>query len=669
MAFHTVSVLAAAAVAIVVFAVLVRFRGWRLSVALALVALVATLLAFRDRWPRPAGRVTKSTSTGISPDLAQLTTHIPDQELADGYVSSRACAECHDRQYDTWHASYHRTMTQRATPAAVIGDFADRHVELDGVAYSLSRQGDEFWVKISVPGSGHTAPQSIERPVVLTTGSHHLQIYWLPTGSGRTVAELPIFYLREDESWISRDASFLKPRDPHPGAPGVGRWNRECILCHTTHGRPRLRPDAGNMASDSLVAEFGIACEACHGPGEAHVRARRGERIEGAIVNPAELASQRSTEVCGRCHGITLPREQGGFADLYEYGYKFRPGDVLQDTLHIVRRDEATRQRLKSGALPDDEHVDRAFDLQFWRDGMVRVTGREFNGLSATACFQKGKMACVSCHVLHQPRDDARPVKEWAEDQLKMEALGDSACTQCHATDEYAAAHTHHAATSSGSRCYNCHMPHTTYGLLKAIRSHTIDSPDAAVSARVGRPNACNLCHLDQTLAWTAGHLEEWYSVPAPSLDDDQRNISATVLWALQGDAGQRALAAWHMGWEPAVKISGNYWQAPYLAVLLNDPYLAIRFIARRSLRKLPSFADFQYNFLGSAGEVDGAVQAALQIWRERRGTRSATEPAGGPAPPRIPESVLITPDGELKQDVFNRLKSRRNDTPVSMAE
>src|SRR4029078_8568217 len=111
-------------------------------------------------------------------------------------------------------------------------------------------------------------------------------------------------------------------------------------------------------------------------------------------------------------------------------------------------------------------------------------------------------------------------------------------CLQCHADEKYATrGHTHHEASSSGSRCYNCHMPHTTYGLLKAIRSHTIDIPSVAASVQVGRPNACNLCHGDQTLGWTARYLQEWYSIAPPDLEDDQRNISAAVLWALQGDA------------------------------------------------------------------------------------------------------------------------------------
>ena len=71
------------------------------------------------------------------------------------------------------------------------------------------------------------------------------------------------------------------------------------------------------------------------------------------------------------------------------------------------------------------------------------------------------------------------------------------------------------------------------------------------------------------------------------------------MLWLLRGDAGQRALIAWSMGWPPAQRASGTSWMAPSLSVLMNDPYEAVRFIAHRSLRSLPGFADFAFAFTG----------------------------------------------------------------------
>ena len=99
--------------------------------------------------------------------------------------------------------------------------------------------------------------------------------------------------------------------------------------------------------------------------------------------------------------------------------------------------------------------------------------------------------------------------------------------------------HTHHLADSSGSNCYNCHMPHTAYGLLKAIRNHTISSPDLKRELTVDRPNACNQCHLDKTLKWTAEHLRDWYSIDAPELDAEQSEVAASILWLLKGKRGQ----------------------------------------------------------------------------------------------------------------------------------
>ena len=47
----------------------------------------------------------------------------PIEVASDRYVSSRTCRACHPSQYASWHASYHRTMTQ-------VGDTHSDRVEL-----------------------------------------------------------------------------------------------------------------------------------------------------------------------------------------------------------------------------------------------------------------------------------------------------------------------------------------------------------------------------------------------------------------------------------------------------------------------------------------------------------------------------------------------------------
>ena len=60
-------------------------------------------------------------SDDTSTDEAAVVNR-PIEVHTDGYVSSDTCRACHPQQYATWHDSYHRTMTQVASPEAVVGE-------------------------------------------------------------------------------------------------------------------------------------------------------------------------------------------------------------------------------------------------------------------------------------------------------------------------------------------------------------------------------------------------------------------------------------------------------------------------------------------------------------------------------------------------------------------
>ena len=591
--------------------------------------------------------------------LTQFETMRPVATPSEGYVSSAACRKCHPGNHDTWAASYHRTMTQVASPSVVIGDFDDRTVSADGRSYRLRRRDDVCWAEMDDPGAAGGQGPRIERPIVMTTGSHHMQVYWYPVERSRVLGQLPLMFLKETQDWIPRSAGFLQP----PGSSHreeTGRWNKTCSRCHSTH--PRARPRSEDDW-DTLVAEFGIACEACHGPGQQHVQwhsnsppspvSGHTHLADDPIVNPSRVPHRRAAEVCGQCHSMATPKNN---QQTLLHGSAFRPGAELGATHFIIRDDEPTRGFY--GQFMPPEKVDELLGMSFWRDGMIRVSGREFNGLLESGCYQRGELSCLSCHVLHKPDDDPRPLTAWADDQLALGMDGDEACLQCHETNRYNENHTHHPEASAGGRCYNCHMPHTTYGLLKAIRSHQISSPDVAVDLRAGRPNACNLCHLDETLGWTAEHLEQWYGKGPPDLDEDQQTTAAALLWMLRGDAGQRALVAWSMGWPPAQEVSGDQWQAPFLAYLLEDPYDAVRFIAHRSLRSQPGFQDFSYDFVGPAEQRTAARDRALKIWSDGS---SEVRPSA--------RKLLLDDESGLQLDILQRLLRERDDRPVNLVE
>ena len=618
--------------------VLVRLaqgRGW-LFLGLFLLCIGIFVVDWSGFFPSvlsDSQRVPKQSPTEV---FKIASSHRPQEVLKDGYVSSQSCVDCHPNQHESWHASYHRTMTQVATPETVIGRFDGSQVKVDALQAEFDRRGDEFWVKMFPVGG-----KEIEQPVVMTTGSHHQQAYWMSTGWQRQLSMVPFVYIRDADRWFPRRAIFLKPPGAQADALHKGRWNNTCIACHTTHGDPAISASG----IQTKVAEFGIACEACHGPGENHMRfhqesssSEATEIAKDDIVNPSSLSHMRNAEVCGQCHS-TFADDLASFS---AGGDQYRSGDALWET-----RDHAGLQK---------------DDSQFWKDGMVRVSGREFNGLVDTPCYQRGTMTCLSCHSMHQEETDTRPLTEWANDQLRVDALGNDACLQCHkefSEQDALTAHTHHAADSSGSLCYNCHMPHTSYGLLKAIRSHQISSPDVHVDLSTGRMNACNLCHLDKTLGWTAEHLQSWYGSESPPLDEEQQKISAAVLQLLTGDAGQRALVAWHLGWPDAQEISGTDWIAPQLSVLLEDPYDAVRYIANRALLTLAGYTHWSFDFLAPQETRAEAREEVVSIWNRLR-ENSIEEP--DPA-------VLLDAEGRLEKELQQKLLLRRSNREVYLRE
>jgi hypothetical protein len=296
---------------------------------------------------------------------------------------------------------------------------------------------------------------------------------------------------------------------------------------------------------------------------------------------------------------------------------------------------------------------------QFWPDGMIRVVGREFNGISESPCFQRGKMSCLSCHEMHQAQDDVRPRADWTDDQLMPGMRGNDACLSCHEdfrSAEKLAAHTHHGPSSHGSLCYNCHMPNTTYGILKATRSHQISNPSVAETVSTGRPNSCNLCHLDRSLKWTNEKLVDWYGHKPTEFRGEYADTSLGVYMALAGDACQRAVIAWHMGWEPAREASGDKWLPPYLAILMADEYPAVRLIAHRSLRQIGGYGDIAYHSEIPPAEQQARAQEITSRWQ--REPKLFNEPR-----------LLISPTGELESEKMSRILLRRNHASISLEE
>jgi len=600
---------------------------------------------------------------------AKVFAHRPVEVPKDGYVGNRSCQECHPHEHAMWHQSYHRTMTQRVTPASVLGEFDGASVSAFGDSYRHIQQDDKFFVEMLDPfwkGAGD-APL-VRRELVMSTGSHHMQVYWYESGDHRTVIQAPMAYLLEEQRWVPVQSTFLKP-PLESMSHVVGGWNQACNMCHATGSRPGLHDP---QAVDTQVSEFGIACEACHGPGENHVHSQReiaagnsGEaNITDAIFNPGTADARVSSQACGQCHGIWVARTPQQFEQWKEHGFEYRPGGDLNARRYVMTGVESEDVRHAAGQLQADPNFLRD---RFWSDGMVRISGREYNGLVRSPCYEhgdpdRGIMQCTSCHQMHPASSNGKAPSGWNNDQLSPSLVenGNSACLQCHEElGEQIEQHTHHGVDSAGSQCMNCHMPHTTYGLYKAIRSHQVSSPSVQSSLNTGRPNACNQCHLDKTFAWAAEHLDVKFGVEPPdNMRKLQERFAAGPLWSLAGDAGQRALAAWSMGWRPAQEASETDWMVPYLAQGLIDPYDAVRLIAYRSLQTIPGYEDTQFDFVADKAERQAAASHILSAWRAKKDERERT---GG--------ELLIRADGTLHNRTWEQMYNARDNRPVNLEE
>ena len=638
-----------------------RRRGVWLG-GMAVIVAGAGVLAAMGLTPAPGSEPTvRAQPVSVLPRLG-----LPD----DAFVTSDTCRSCHPGEHHSWHRSYHRTMTQIAGPDTVLGDFSRPSIVIHGREYRVWREGDRFMVNLLDPDKEqdfHDARQRgvdtteaeeahrVTRPIVMTTGSQHYQSYWIPGVRGNELEVFPLIYQLDEKRWMTRESAFLMPATDLLRA----NWNNVCIDCHAVAGQATY--DAETDTFETRVAELGITCEACHGPAEEHIRfhsdprhrytARRTGEPDPTIVNPANLDHRRASHVCAQCHGLAILDEEGGD----NLGTSFRAGDDIDQNRFMVLPARKELDPHREQWRRQHEILARSqsrMDSWFWRDGELRVSGREYNGMAESACFTQGALSCLSCHSLHGYEQRA--------DQLAPGMRGDQACLQCH--DDYAdriEAHTHHPAGSSGAACYACHMPHTSYGLLKGIRTHLIASPSVTETTDVGRINACNQCHIDQTLAWTQQHLVDWYGHEPAPLSWEQANISTTLLMLLSGDAGQRAPAAWALGEADMHEAGGRTWIAPLLAPLLNDPYEAVRYITGRTLRRLPGFADFEYDFLTDEDARRDAVRRAAHVWHEQVDTRR--DMTG--------DRLLIDADGSVQIRRLDALLRRRNDRPMTLAE
>ena len=555
----------------------------------------------------------------ISADLRR-----PRDLHGGAYVGSAACRQCHEEHYASWHRTFHRTMTAEATSDSVRGEFSGATLQQGNVTARMDRDArGGYRMTFTSPG----APlRTVD--VVRTVGSHRYQQYLARDGD--TYWRLPVAWHVEERRWFPMTSAFLfsDPSGDAVGAPAgrpvgqpvlgggdfdrhVTRWNDNCVFCHNVAPNPARDPRSGRFAT--TVAELGVACEACHGPGAEHVASNGNplrrwalEANGGAdptIVNPSRLTPARAADLCGRCHGQRIADQ---IEPLLEHGDPFVPGDDLAIESAPLWRDTP---------LGGDRE---AFAARFWDDGTPRLTAYEYQGLLQSPCTMRGPLTCTSCHGMHEgdPRGQIRARFGGKSGGKTSNAM----CTGCHtglATTEAARLHAHHEGVEEGEgggiRCVSCHMPRIVYGVLDMHRSHRIEIPQPARAAAAGRPDACTSCHVERTAAWAEASARRLWggarfasTAPAPA--------GTSPLEALFGGPPvARAAAADALGRAPVADAAARARRCgALLDVMAQDPYPAVRHLAWRSLRRLTAAPGeglaAAYDPSGSRAQRDASV-------------------------------------------------------------
>lgn len=497
------------------------------------------------------------------------------------YVGSQQCKHCHPSHYASFARTFHSRMTQEATADNVLGSFGDgsssRFQYLGITAQMQKLPNDEYWMTFEP--TGVQAPKLRVR-VERCVGSHRYQQYLARDAD--IFFRLPIAWDVQRQQFFHMNGAFLTP-DPALSPAGtvsnidynrhVTRWNDNCVYCHNVHPNPGLDLATGRF--DTQVAELGVACEACHGPGAEHV-SRNADPLrryalhssggeDPSIRNPSRMPALRSAEVCGRCHGQRIASNIERF---HQGGDPFVPGQPLSQYSKPLERE--TLQNGEPGL----------FRARFWPDGSARLTAYEFQGYLQSPCRADETFSCESCHAMHEG-DPAG--------QLRPDRAGNASCTGCHrglGSPLQAAAHAQHPVGSSGTECRSCHMPDIVYGLVSVHLSHRIESPRLDVPDASSRPDACTLCHVDRTRTWAAKARSHDHVPDDPAA---RFGVSEMAYRVFAGDPIERAVAAHALG-NPAASYAPQY-RGVIIGLLLesaqSDSYPAVRSIARAALSRM----------------------------------------------------------------------------------
>nr|WP_174826698.1 multiheme c-type cytochrome [Ruegeria arenilitoris] len=387
------------------------------------------------------------------------------------YVGSDQCIECHTAEAEAWATSHHALAWTEIEAGHIVADFDGTRFDHDGMSV-------EFSVASDGPQANVTEKDGVttEYGVHSVVGIEPLQQYLFETEPGR-LQSFDVVWDTEARQWFHLyPDQDLPPDDGLHWTGPYKNWNARCAECHATGFEKNY--DAQTRSYASTQSEIGVGCEACHGPGSAHIDWTRGQKLT---------------------------------ADLNEFGFTMswgrgRTEDEIQQCAGCHSRREAHGDGNPTPGTPYHE----AYNLAVLRPGLYHPDGQILDEVYVYGSFLQSKMyaqgvGCMNCHDPHS---------------AELKADGNGVCTQCHSpagnpdfptltAKEYdTSAHHHHPEDSAGAQCKSCHMIERVYMGVDGRRDHSfrIPRPDLGLGE-----DACTDCHQAEDQAWAAKRIEEWF--------------------------------------------------------------------------------------------------------------------------------------------------------------
>ena len=426
----------------------------------------------------------KSEYIDVSEDLKNV--FISNEVIPDGhFLGDQKCKECHESEYKAWKGSHHDKAMQIAIDTTILGDFDNVKFTSQGVTSHFFKRDSEYFVNTEGPDGDYH-----DYKIEYTYGIEPLQQYIVKFPNGHLQC-LRTAWDTEKSEWFDLYPDFKVVHFEwlHWSRGGLN-WNTMCSDCHSTNVRKNYNQE--NHSYNTKYTLINVSCEACHGPGKAHVElaSKQGSNYKnlGDLKMTSKIESKELVDQCARCH---------------------------------MRREQISSHFNFEGSMLDHYFPELLNTRTYHPDGQILDEVYVYGSFMQSKMYQNN-VSCNDCHNSHS---------------LKLKFDGNRLCLQCHIPETYnTPSHHFHEMDTEASQCVNCHMTGKYYMVNDFRRDHSFRVPRPDLSIKYGTPNACIGCHEDKDNEWAWEQFKKNHGEPknkhfsdllAPGLLGDEHGLEA----------------------------------------------------------------------------------------------------------------------------------------------